>query len=302
VSRAARPKRSLLERREERTGWLLLAPAIVVLLLVGIVPLIQTFVVSLTDAFMAGGREWRFLGMRNYSMILRDAEFWVALRNTLLFTVSSVALEFALGMAIALVLNSAFRGRGLVRAAVLIPWALPTVVAARVWSYMLVDTYGVVNDLLLRVGLIDERIAWLAKPGLALLSMVLIDVWKTTPFVALILLAGLQLIPRQLYEAASVDGATPLQRFFRITLPMLRPAIFVALVFRTLDALRVFDVIWVLTRGELETESLATYNFRHMIDFRNLGYGSAVSVVIFVVIAMFVTAYVVLLRRKDYTS
>jgi trehalose/maltose transport system permease protein len=180
----------------------------------------------------------------------------------------------------------------------LIPCALPVVVSAKMWNYMRVDTYGVVNYLLVtRFGLMETKVAWLAQPGLALASIVAVDVWKTTPFVALMLLAGLQLIPPALYEAASVDGASRLQQFWRITLPMLRPVILVTLIFRTLDALRVFDVIWVMTRGQSGTESMATYNFRQLIDFQRLGYGSAVSVAIFVLIALFVAAYLVVLRR-----
>lgn len=298
ISARSRPM-SDLERREERTAWMLLIPALLVILLIGVVPLVQTFATSLSDAFMASARPARFVGLRNYAHLVRDREFWVALRNTLVFTFGTVSIESILGLAIALFLNADFRGRGLVRAAVLIPWALPTAVSARIWSYMLVDTYGVVNDLLVtRMHLFPHKVPWMAEPGLAMFSMMVIDIWKTTPFVALIVLAGLQLIPRQLYEAASVDGASRMRQFLSITLPLLRPSILVALIFRTLDALRVFDVIWVVTRGELETESLATYNFRHMIDFRNLGYGSAVSVLIFLVIAVFVSMYVTALRRR----
>lgn len=277
-----------------------LAPTLLILTFVGAYPLLQTFVVSLTDAYMGSTRAAKFVGFQNYVKLYSDPQFWASVLHTLIFTISSVSLEFILGLVLALVVHSQFKGRGLMRAAVLIPWALPTVVAAKMWSYMLVDTYGVVNDLLVRrTGLLDTSIAWLARPGFALASIVAVDVWKTTPFVALLLLAGLQTIPPQLYEAAQVDGASRRQRFFSITLPLLKPAILVALVFRTLDALRVFDVIWVLTRGELATDSMATYNYRHMVDFRKLGYGSSVSVSIFLIIAIFVIIYVRLLRTKE---
>jgi trehalose/maltose transport system permease protein len=263
-------------------------------------PRAQTFYMSLTDTYMASARPAHLVGLTNYAKLAQDPDFWSALGHTLFFTLASVVLEFILGLGIALVIHSHFKGRGLVRAAILIPWALPTIVSARIWSFMLVDSYGVINDLLVtRLGLLDEKIAWLARPELALGAIVAVDVWKTTPFVALILLAGLQLIPKELDEAAQVDGASPVQRFWLVTLPLLKPSILVALVFRTLDALRVFDAIWVLTRGEVNTESLATYNYRHLIDFRKLGYGSAVSVTIFVLIGVFVALYVFLLRSRE---
>lgn len=291
-------RRLSLEARQSRLGWILVSPALVLLLLVGAYPLVQTFYVSLTDARLASGRPANFVGLANYSRLAADPGFRASVANTVLFTVTSVSAEIVLGLAIALVVNSRFRGRGVLRAAMLIPWALPTVVSAKMWNYMLVDTYGVVNDLLVtRSGLLETKVAWLAEPGLALASIIAVDVWKTTPFVALMLLAGLQVIPPALYEAASVDGASRLQQFWRITLPMLRPVILVTLIFRTLDALRVFDVIWVMTRGQSGTESMATYNFRQLIDFQKLGYGSAVSVAIFALIALFVVAYLVVLRR-----
>lgn len=290
-----------LQIRLERTGWWFVAPTLAVLLLVGLVPLLQTFWMSLTDARMASGRAPRFVGLENYLDLLARRPFWEAVRNTVIFTVVSVTLEVGLGLFMALIVHSGFRGRGLMRAAMLIPWALPTVVSARMWNYMLIDTYGVVNDILVtRLGLLPEKVAWLAEPGLALAAVIAVDVWKTTPFAALLLLAGLQLIPPQTYEAAAVDGASRWQQFTRITLPLLRPTLLVVVIFRTLDALRVFDAIWVLTRGQLGTESLATYTFRQMIDFRKLGYGSACSVTIFLLIAAFVAVF--LLMTRDETE
>lgn len=286
-----------------RTGWMLLSPTLLIVLIVGVYPLFHTFWVSLTDARMASGRSPEFIGLQNYSDLLTRKPFWQAARNTILFTVTSVSVEVILGLAIALIVNSGFRGRGLVRAAMLVPWAIPTVVAARIWNYMLVDTYGVVNDVFYeKLKLLPERVAWLAEPGLALLSIVAVDVWKTTPFAALLLLAGLQMISPQLYEAAAVDGATRWQQFRRITLPLLIPAILIVLIFRTLDALRIFDAVWVLTRGQLETETVATYTYRQMIDFRKLGFGSAASVVLFAFIAAFVLIYFALIRWWGWTS
>lgn len=299
VSAAAAPPARLspLERRQQALGWMFLAPALTVLVMLGVYPLLRTLWLSFTDAELASSVPARVVGLANYARLAADAEFRGAMANTLVFTVASVSLEMLLGFAVALVLNARLRWRGLLRALVLVPWALPTVVSAKVWNYMLVDTYGVVNDLLVtRLGLMHTKIAWLAEPGLALGAIIAVDVWKTTPFVALMLLGGLQLIPRQLYEAAAVDGASRLQQLRHITLPMLMPMFFVTVVFRTLDALRVFDLIWVLTRGQSATESLATYNYRQMVDYRLLGQGSAVSVVILVVVVAFVFMYVAALR------
>ncbi|MGI8905308.1 MAG: carbohydrate ABC transporter permease [Candidatus Sumerlaeaceae bacterium] len=292
-----------LQRRQERTGWLFLLPTIVIVFCVSVYPLLRTFYTSLTDVRMASGREPAFVGLGNYTDLLSRGSFWEAARHTVIFTFCSVTLEMLLGLGIALIVHSGFRGRGIVRAAMLVPWALPTVVSAKMWNYMLVDTYGVINDLLYtRLHLLPHKIAWMAEPGLAMGSIIAVDVWKTTPFVVLLLLAGLQLIPAQMYEASAVDGASRWQQFRRITLPLLKPAILVVLIFRTLDALRVFDVIWVLTRGQIGTESLATYAYRQMIDFRKLGYGSAVSVTIFALIAVFVVIYLGLANVMGNTA
>ncbi|MCB2155352.1 sugar ABC transporter permease [bacterium] len=296
-----RPKKTLeLAKRQERLAYTFLAPTLIVLLIVGLYPLIQTFIVSLTDARLGSSREVDFVWFKNYVNLVQEKAFWASVIHTVIFTVASVTLEFAFGLIIALVVNSSFKGRGAMRAAMLIPWAIPTVVSAKIWNFMLVDTYGVINDMLTRLHLIDQKIAFLAEPGLALAAVIAVDVWKTTPFVALLLLAGLQLIPKDVYEAASVDGASRFQQLLRITVPLLKPAILVTLIFRTLDALRVFDAIWVMTGGNTGTESMATYNYRQLIAFTKLGYGSAVSVMIFVLIAIFVAAYVLTLRVEEH--
>jgi trehalose/maltose transport system permease protein len=288
---------SPLQRRQQRLGWLFLTPALLILAALGFYPLLRTIWLSFTDAELASSVAPRMVGAANYVRLMRDAEFHGAIQHTLAFTLISVSLEMICGFAVAMLLNARLPWRGVLRALVLVPWALPTVVSAKVWNYMFVDTYGVINDLLVtRLGLLSTKIAYLAEPGLALGAVIAVDVWKTTPFVALLLLGGLQLIPPQLNEAAAVDGASPLRRMWHITLPMLMPMVFVTLVFRTLDALRVFDLIWVLTRGQSATESLATYNYRQMVDFRLLGQGSAVSVVILLIVAVFVIAYVALFR------
>lgn len=221
----------------------------------------------------------------------RDRDFFAAVGNTLVFTVFSVVLELVLGLFIAMVINSKFPGRGIMRTAMLVPWAIPTVVSARLWSVMLrPDSSGVINQFLMSVGVLNSPQAWLATTHLQLPAVIAIDVWKTTPFMALILLAGLQVIPDDLYEAADVDGASKIRQFFSMTLPLLRPAIAVALVFRTLDAVRVFDVFNVLFSDA--RQSMATYNYNTLVQAQQGGYASAVGVVIFLIILIFTVIYV----------
>ncbi|MER3556853.1 MAG: ABC transporter permease [Thermus sp.] len=282
----------MLTLRRTRLAWALVLPTLLVVLLVAGYPLAQVFYWSFYKVDIAFVEKPKFIGFENYLYLLRDPEFRLALWNTLRFTVVSVGLETLLGLAIALVIHSNFRGRGLVRTAILIPWAIPTVVSAQMWKWMLNDVYGVVNVLGVKLGLLSQKMAFLARPDLLLPSIIAVDVWKTTPFMALLLLAGLQLIPEELYEAASIDGASRWQQFWTITLPLLTPALAVALIFRTLDALRVFDVIFVMAGVNPSTKSLAIYNRQTLIDFQDLGYGSAVSVAILLLIFAFVLLYV----------
>jgi trehalose/maltose transport system permease protein len=224
-----------------------------------------------------------------------DNDFLQAIGTTLLFVVISVTLELSVALFIAVTVNSSFKGRGLMRAVMLVPWAIPTVISAKLWDLMLKDTSaGIINRVLMDLQLIDAPQAWLSVTSLQLPSAIMVDVWKTSPFMALLLLAGLQMIPSDLYEASSVDGATPAQQFFLITLPMLRPTIAVALVFRTLDALRVFDLFNVLFgRQQL---SMATYNYEMLVNSQKDGYASAVSIIIFLMISIFAVIYVRMLR------
>lgn len=224
-----------------------------------------------------------------------NRDFIQSIWTTIIFTVISVSLELLIGLFIALTVNSQFQGRGLMRAVMLVPWAIPTAISARLWENMLKSTSaGVINKILLDLHLITEPQAWLAIPELQIPSAIMVDVWKTAPFMALLLLAGLQTISRDLYEAASVDGANPFQQFFRITLPLLRPTIAVALVFRTLDALRVFDLFNVLfSRQQL---TMATYNYEMLVGSQKDGYASAVSIIIFFLISIFAFLYVRMLN------
>lgn len=283
---------------QTQLAGLLMLPALVTIFLVTVYPLTQTFLFSLQEYNLKFAASRHYIGLANYVELFGDARFQAALRQTLFFTVVSVSLELVLGLAVALTINRPFFGRGLVRAAVLVPWAIPTVISARMWEWMYNDQFGVINDILLRLSLIHEPQAWLGKPATAMWAIIVTDVWKTTPFMALLLLAGLQIIPEELYEAAMIDGASAWQRFQRITLPLLRPAILVALVFRTLDAFRVFDVVYVLTGGASKTETLAVMNQEVFFSFLEFGYGSAISVLIFVFIALFSGLYMRLLGLK----
>ena len=225
----------------------------------------------------------------------RDDDFLLGVGTTLIFSIISVSLELLIGLFMAMVVNSSFRGRGVMRAIMLVPWAIPTVISARLWELILKDTRaGILNKIMLDLNLIDAPQAWLSDAALQLPTAIIVDVWKTAPFMALLLLAGLQTIPKDLYEAASVDGANPVRKFFLITLPLLRPAIAIALVFRTLDALRVFDLFNVLFgRSQL---SMATYNFETLVSNQLDGYASAISVIIFFFISIFAFIYVRMLN------
>ena len=299
---AVRPIRvtSPLTRMQARLAWLLLIPTLAVVAFVALVPLVETVRLSFTDARLASARPTSWVGLRNYLDLVQDRAFLDSIWLTVKFTAITVAFEFVLGMLIALVVNSNFRGRGLMRTAMLVPWAIPTVISAQMWKWMYHDVYGVINDLLVhRLGLLERNVAWVADPATSLAAICAVDIWKTTPFVALLLLAGLQVIPSDVYEAASVDGANRIQQFLRITLPLLQPAILVALIFRTLDSLRAFDVFYVMFGARPDTQTMAVYNQQNIVAFSDVGYGATISVAIFLIIGIFVAAYVTVLKVEE---
>lgn len=269
---------------DSRLAWAMTLPALGVVVLIAVFPLAWTLWESLHlhDLRMPWlGRP--FVGLDNYAEILGDGRFWEAMAHTAFFAVVSVALELVLGLFLALAMDRAFRGRGLVRAAVLVPWAIPTVVAALLWRFLFDAQAGIVNAVLVDVGVLREPIVWFVRAATAWVPVILADVWKTTPFVALLLLAGLQNIDRSLYEAAAVDGAGARWQLRHVTLPLLKPAVLVVLIFRTLDAFRVFDLVYVLTNGGpgTSTEPIALYTFTTLLQNLRFGYGAALSVVIF---------------------
>lgn len=290
-----------LTRSEARFAWLLVLPALAILLSIALFPLGWTVWESLHlhDLRMP----WRgrpFIGLANYAEALADSRFWAAMGHTAVFTLGSVAIELVLGLVLALVLHQSYSGRGLVRAAALLPWAMPTVVAALVWRLMFESPVGIVNAILIDLGVMREPLVWFTHPLAAWVPVILADVWKTTPFVAILLLAGLQHIDPTLYEAARIDGASAWQQFRHITLPLLRPALLVASIFRMLDAWRVFDLVYILTGGGpgTATEPIALYAFGAMFTHLRFGFGAAVSVLLFLVSFALALLYIRALARE----
>jgi ABC-type sugar transport system permease subunit len=285
IRRRAAPATSRLQRSERRTAIALVSPAVGLIVLVAFLPVLYTIYLSVHDATVA--RTGEFVGLQNFADAANDPEFRVALRNTVVFTVASVSLELVIGLGVALGIHRAFRGRGLVRTAVLVPWAFPVVISALMWRLMLQDDVGVISYLAQSVGLIDGPI--LSNDTALMVSAVVVDVWKTTPFMALLLLAGLQTISTDVYEAAAVDGATTWQRFWHITLPLLKPAILVAVLFRTLEAWAVYDLFWVMSDRRLE--SLSTYVFQG-VRVSQLGFATGTAAAVFVFVTSIAIALV----------
>ena len=296
-----------LQQQRARAAFWFLAPMLVMLLVVAAWPLFRSIMFSFTnaesDTIFNGQSEW--VGFENYLTwrvrdngeirwrgVLSDPDWWNAVWNTVRFAVMSVTLETILGLLVALVLNAEFKGRGIVRAAILIPWAIPTIVSARMWGWMLNDQFGIINNALLALNIIDAPIAWTARPDTAMVAVLIVDVWKTTPFMALLILAGLQMIPRDMYESAKIDGIHPLRVFLRVTLPLLRPALMVAVIFRVLDALRIFDLIYVLTPRSEGTITMSVSSYLELQQFGDYGEGSAQSTLLFLIIAVFVFLYI----------
>ena len=300
------PRRDLsLQQQRQRAAFWFIAPMLAALFLVAAWPLMRTIWFSLTDTTLDNLYGGQWIGFDNYLKIrtlesgrvlykgtLVDPAWWNAVWNTVKFSVVSVICETVLGLIVALVLNAEFKGRGLVRAAILIPWAIPTIVSAKMWAWMLNDQFGIINDIMLNLGLISQKIAWTASTDTAMMAVLMVDIWKTTPFMALLILAGLQMVPRDIYEAAKIDGIHPVKVFFKVTLPLIRPALMVAVIFRMLDALRIFDLIYVLTPNSKATKTMSVISRENMIDFNNFAYGAAQSTLLFAMIALFVSAYI----------
>ncbi len=277
---------------ERYKGNRFVAPALMLLALVTVYPVLYVIYLSLRRNLLIF-KISRFTGLDNYAFLIRDDRFWNALGNTVYFTALSVSLELLLGLSIAVLLNRSFRSKGVVTAIVLVPWAIPTVVSARMWEWMYNTDFGILNHLF------GVTINWLGSPAWALNAAIFMDVWKTTPFVVILLLAGLRTIPLELYQAARIDGAGAWTIFRRISLPLLKPVVLVVLIFRTLDAFRVFDAVYVLTGGgpANTTETLSIYAYKVLFQTLQFGYGSALSMVVFLCVGGISLLYVKMLSR-----
>jgi multiple sugar transport system permease protein len=266
--------------RAGRERFALLLPALGLLAVIVALPVLRVVQLSLTRVELDGGMRTEWAGLDLYARLWQDGRWWRALANTLVFTGASVLLETVLGVAFALVLHRRFRGRGLVRSFVVLPWALPTAVMALAWAWIFNDSFGVANDVLRRAGLLAQPVAWLGAPATAMAALVVADVWKTTPFVALIVLAGLQGIPESVLEAAKVDGLGSAQRFRHVVLPLLAPSLLVAVLFRAVQAYGAFDLVYVMTGGGPggSTETVSLYAFQSYFRYLDFGYGSAVAI------------------------
>lgn len=288
-----------VEKRERFTGWILLIPALILLALVFAYPIGRAFVLSLFTENLGTNLQPEFSGFDNYIRMVGDGRFWASIWNTTVFTFFAIVLELSLGMAVALVLNRAFRGRGAVRTIAILPWALPTALIALTWTWIFNDQFGVWNDILLRLGIIEQSVNWLGNPTLALMATIAADVWKTTSFVAILLLAGLQSIPEDLYEAHAIDGASPWQSFRQITLPLLMPQILIAVLFRFAQSFGIFDLIQVMTGGGPAgaTEMVSLYIYATVMRYLDFGYGAALVVVTFLVLIIAVAIAALLISK-----
>ena len=292
------PQTSVLDRlrdpSEKTLGVLLLAPAFLLLALIVVYPIGRLIFNSFFDLRLSGGTAARFVGFENYLLVFQDADFWNAAKNTVLITLITVPGALVGGLALAMLANLPFKRRWPVRLALLLPWALPLSFAGLIFAWFFHTEYGVINDVLRRLGLMDAAspTMWLLRPGWGFAAICLTIIWKTSSFMALILLAGLQMIPKSLYEAAEVDGASRWQQFWGITIPMLMPSIVVALIFRTITALQTFDIPYTMTKGGPgnATETLAMLIHKTTIDYLDVGYGSTLAVCMFV-LSLGVTAF-----------
>lgn len=293
-----------LQGREQRTAWILLTPALLLLLFVFAYPIARAFWLSVFTRNLGTELQPIFSGLDNYVRMVGDGRFWQSLWTTTVFTTASVVSELLLGLGIALVLNQAFFGRGIVRTIAILPWALPTALIGLAWAWIFNDQFGVVNDILLRLGLIDVGINWLGNPTLAMIALIFADIWKTTPFISILLLAGLQSISSDIYEAHSVDGATPWQSFYKITLPLLLPQILIAVLFRFAQAFGIFDLIAVMTGGGPggATEVVSLYIYATVMRYLDFGYGAALVVVTFLILVAAVAIASFLLNKSRARS
>ena len=288
------------DNRRQITGLFFIAPTILIISTILVYPILQSIILSFADSSLDGSQPLEFAGFKHYEALIQTERFWNSLKVTLIFTAISIPLELIFGIGLALLMNEHFKGKGFARLAVLFPWALPTALNTLMWRWMYNTDYGLFNSIALESGLVDRPINWLGDEILAMLSMVIVAVWKTSSFMALIILAGLQSIPRDLYEAGRMDGMSRWQEFREITLPLLKGPILVALIVRSMDALRTFELPFNLTDGGpvTATESLSLYAYKVIFDFVEFNFGAAIVVVQFLVIFAMSLLYIIALRNK----
>jgi multiple sugar transport system permease protein len=289
----------------DRQAWALLLPLLVIILTVTGYPLISTVRLSFTDASLTGrhvAQHW--VGFENYAYVFTDPDFGDAFRRTLYFTFVSVGFEILLGVLVALLLNREFAGRTIVRAIMVLPWALPTIVNAMMWRLIYNPEFGSLNALLSQLGLIDSYRSWLGTPGTAMNMVILADVWKNYPLVAIIVLAALQTIPRELYEAADIDGAGPWVKFWKVTFPAILGPLSVALILRMIEAFKVFDIIYLMTRGGPAdtTKSVSFFVYQESFAYLRAGSGASYAVTVALTSAVMIAIYIMLLRRQGSTA
>ncbi len=288
--------------QQDRTAWLLLAPMIAIMVLVTAFPLLNTLWLAFTDASLTGqGYVWQWVGLENFAYILDDSDFRAAVGRTAYFTVLSVSAEVVLGVLVALLLNQEFKGRAVVRALLILPWALPTIVNAVMWRLIYNPEYGSLNALLTQVGLLDAYRSWLGDPATAMNMVILADIWKNYPLIALIALAGLQTVPKDLYEAAIMDGANAWTRFWKITLPGIIGSLSVAMVLRAIEAFKVFDIFYVMTRGGPadSTKTVSFFVYQESFTYLRAGSGAAYALTVTALSALMISIYVVMLVRRE---
>lgn len=274
----------------------LLFPTFFVLFMVAAQPLFKTFYLSLTNASLDNINNVSYVGLENYWFLFSDPLWWKSIINTLIFTITTVSIETILGFSIALYLKNNIKNKNFWFAVILIPWAIPTVVSTKIWEWMLHDQYGLVNDLLLKLHIVSEPISFLGHPTWSFFSILLVDIWKTTPFMVIIIFAGLTTIPKEYYEASKIDGASFWHDLFYITLPLVKPSLTIAVVFRALDALRVFDIIYIMQGNNQNTQSMSIYSRQQMIDFQEIALGSSASFTIFAMILIIILVYLKIVK------
>ena len=288
-------------RRQNILGYGLLMPALILIVVIGVIPIVQTFIYSFQYNILTDPLNVHFVGLQNYIDIFKSGTFWEAFGNTMKFAVGSVLAQIGVGYCGAWLMNKATRGKTLVRASVLIPWAIPGIIVAQMWKFIFDDQLGVLNQILRTFGLIDGNIVWLAEKGWAMVAVIVADTWKQFPFVSLMLLAALQTIPVELYESARVDGASAVKQFFHITLPGIKPVLLVVLLFRTMGAIRIFDIIFGMTGGgpANSTSTLLYSAYNYLFGDMNYGMGSALSSIIFLIILGISLIYMRSFRSED---